>query len=484
MDKSTRFEKRTTEEIDDISSQGKTELNENHILKKHKAEHTDHFNSEEFIKTFCCNERWNLVQECLKKILRCNKVKSITEIMSKLFHNAKIDDFSALEFFFAELQDETEVLETVQFLASVALDHKYVLPQCMERLVQSQPKTIKLSQRQCLCLLALAFFDMIPVLPFMEPLKPFSMRFWLRSEKEKLKCIFCYFHVMSKRAKADPENWGSRQIIFIRNVVQIDKETLKAQLNSCHLSLLDASINSSGKIEDCQGMIQADFANKWIGGGVLTWGSVQEEIRFLLSPECIVSRFLCDVMSDNEAILIVGSERFCNYTGYSKTFRFSGQFVNETTDFCSDGVLNTHLVAFDARPVPQNDPGLQFNEDWIFRDLIKLYAALSIDISSSENRLVDFATGNWGCGVFHGDPQLKFILQWMICSFVGRKLVYFPFGERKLYSCEQLIQRSISQKLTVGKLCDYLLTYQPDYSNPTDNRLFDFLFLSITKANL
>ena len=35
--------------------------------------------------------------------------------------------------------------------------------------------------------------------------------------------------------------------------------------------------------DDGHGMIQADFANKFLGGGVLNEGCVQEEIRFLIN---------------------------------------------------------------------------------------------------------------------------------------------------------------------------------------------------------
>ncbi len=43
------------------------------------------------------------------------------------------------------------------------------------------------------------------------------------------------------------------------------------------------------------------------------------------------------------------------------------------------------------------------------------------------------ATGNWGCGRFGGDPQLKAMLQWMAVSGTGRpKIMYFPFKDKKL----------------------------------------------------
>ena len=42
------------------------------------------------------------------------------------------------------------------------------------------------------------------------------------------------------------------------------------------------------------------------------------------------------------------------------------------------------------------------------------------------------ATGNWGCGAYGGDPQLKAILQWAAVSAAGRPaMLYHPFGDRR-----------------------------------------------------
>ena len=43
------------------------------------------------------------------------------------------------------------------------------------------------------------------------------------------------------------------------------------------------------------------------------------------------------------------------------------------------------------------------------------------------------ATGNWGCGAFGGDPQLKSMLQWMAVSAAGRaEMIYFPFSDKRM----------------------------------------------------
>ena len=46
---------------------------------------------------------------------------------------------------------------------------------------------------------------------------------------------------------------------------------------------------------------------------------VQEEIRFMINPELIVGMLFMASMEDNEAIEIVGAERFSQYMGLALT---------------------------------------------------------------------------------------------------------------------------------------------------------------------
>ena len=88
---------------------------------------------------------------------------------------------------------------------------------------------------------------------------------------------------------------------------------------------------SGGTIEDAgHEVLHLDFANAYMGGGVIGNGCVQEEIRFLLCPELIVSRLLAEGLGDNEAIRVVGFDRVSNYRGYgSQTFEYGGRWFPE-----------------------------------------------------------------------------------------------------------------------------------------------------------
>ncbi|OCT72036.1 hypothetical protein XELAEV_180350184mg, partial [Xenopus laevis] len=66
-------------------------------------------------------------------------------------------------------------------------------------------------------------------------------------------------------------------------------------------------VTSEGTIEgNGHGMLQVDFANRFVGGGVTGGGLVQEEIRFLINPELIVSRLFTEVLDSNECLIITG----------------------------------------------------------------------------------------------------------------------------------------------------------------------------------
>jgi hypothetical protein len=85
-------------------------------------------------------------------------------------------------------------------------------------------------------------------------------------------------------------------------------------------TLSTITVLSEGTIEDSSASFHVDFANEYIGGGVLTGGCVQEEILFLIKPECIATLLFCPKMEDREAIVIIGAERYSKYAGYGSRF--------------------------------------------------------------------------------------------------------------------------------------------------------------------
>ena len=198
-------------------------------------------------------------------------------------------------------------------------------------------------------------------------------------------------------------------------------------------------------------MLQVDFANKFVGGGVLDEGCVQEEIRFLICPELIISRLITEELDANESLHVTGCERFSNYTGYGSSTRWlSDHCDNNKHD--SWGRLITQIVAIDARVF--RNLSSQLLDHSLQRELNKAYCGFRCE---NDTRCA-VATGNWGCGAFRGDPRLKALLQLMAAAESKRPVCYFTFGDHDL--CREIFQvweSASSGNCTVGKLWTYIL---------------------------
>ncbi|XP_048004544.1 uncharacterized protein LOC125240619 isoform X3 [Leguminivora glycinivorella] len=95
------------------------------------------------------------------------------------------------------------------------------------------------------------------------------------------------------------------------------------------------------------------------------------------------------------------------------------------------------------------------------------------------------ATGNWGCGRrLRGHPQLKLLLQWLAASVAGvPALIYYTYGNEKLFKCDTLVRVLVDRKWSVGQLARAVLRYaraalrepREPRSPPADHSLFDDL---------
>jgi poly(ADP-ribose) glycohydrolase len=221
---------------------------------------------------------------------------------------------------------------------------------------------------------------------------------------------------------------------------------------SSNHKLTDLCVTSAGTIEDCaNGMLHVDFANKVIGGGVLSEGCVQEEIRFMICPEMIVSRLFTEQLADNECLVITGAERFSNYTGYGHTFCWHSNH-NDVAPRDSCGRLVNEIVAIDAMVFSSLTP--QLSERNMCRELNKAFCGFFVN---DEANVCTVATGNWGCGAFGGDHRIKALVQLMAAAEAGRPVYYFTFGDTAL--CRDIHRVHSAARLadfTVGRLWDFI----------------------------
>ena len=69
----------------------------------------------------------------------------------------------------------------------------------------------------------------------------------------------------------------------------------------------------------------------------------------------------------------------------------------------------------------------------VFARVVRVFARLMVqcrdcDRHRAVSRYPAIATGNWGCGAFGGDVQIKSVLQWLAASRFQRRLRYYSFG--------------------------------------------------------
>uniref|UniRef100_A0A915ETV3 poly(ADP-ribose) glycohydrolase n=1 Tax=Ditylenchus dipsaci TaxID=166011 RepID=A0A915ETV3_9BILA len=268
--------------------------------------------------------------------------------------------------------------------------------------------SVTLSQQQIACLLANAFFC-----TFAEELRNdasgngynfinFTRIFSLRCQKsvEKLKCLLHYFSEVIKKMPCG-------NVTVMRNCAKQRKYR-----------------------KGWQWHVTSRFRKQVYRGGVLGHGCVQEEIRFLICPEMIISCLICERMKSFESIRIIGAEMYSDYTGYGDSFQWVSHERDLNCPRDEYGRFLCEVVAIDA--LHYRSKAMQYNRGYIRREINKAYAGFSVSTRQSNPDGWPIATGNWGCGAFRGDVQLKSMAQLLASSVVERKLYYYTFGDARL----------------------------------------------------
>jgi len=254
---------------------------------------------------------------------------------------------------------------------------------------------------------------------------------------------------------------SSAPVVFHRRVLDTTKQDFMDEIEADQSLLGEFETKQDEAIEDGWNTLQIDFANKYLGGGVLNTGCIQEEIRFMISPECLLGLLFTEVMTHNEAIIIKGVEQFSKYTGYSFGFKYAGNFDHAREAPKSAKRDQTVIVAIDA--VRLTSPLKQFLPGKMLREIFKAYVGFSVppkdmDAPKSSGFKV-ISTGNWGCGAFGGDVSLKSMLQWIAATKAGRVTHYYPYGDVGCDALPRVVRTLQEQKVTVSQLWEELKKY-------------------------
>ncbi|XP_043912451.1 poly(ADP-ribose) glycohydrolase isoform X2 [Protopterus annectens] len=403
------------------------------------------------------DKRWDLIQAKLRTRF-CHPRDLKDAIMQ--YNKSYISkwDFTAFNKLCNEVLERNEskylLEEVLPKMVELALKLPHVCTHPIPLLKQNMNHSITMSQQQIACLLANAFFCTFPRRNARTkseyssyPDINFSRLFEGTSPRkaEKLKTLLCYFRLVTEDMP--------------KGLVTFTRQSLKSfpSWKGSEKLLPRLHVTWEGTIEaDGKGMLQVDFANEFVGGGVIGAGLVQEEIRFIINPELIVARLFTERLAFNECLIITGTEQFSDYEGYAESYRWVGSHTDSTPRDAWQRRC-TEIVAIDAlccRSFLE-----QFIPGNIRRELNKAYCGFFRDGECPKN-LSAVATGNWGCGAFGGDPRLKALLQIMAAAEAGRDVAYFTFGDSILMTDIYEIHKGLTdRKFTVGKIYALLEQY-------------------------
>uniref|UniRef100_A0A7N8XVG8 poly(ADP-ribose) glycohydrolase n=1 Tax=Mastacembelus armatus TaxID=205130 RepID=A0A7N8XVG8_9TELE len=400
--------------------------------------------------------RWELIRTALK-----GGFKSSLDVRDSILRyntaHTKRWDFTALNLLCTEYLEPCEVQNLFEVILPAMVDLALSAPRLctmpIPLLKSRRNHSLTLSQEQIACLLANAFFCTFPRRNSRKseygnyPEINFYRLFESSSPRkiEKLKTLLCYFRrvtqtkpvglvTFTRQTLNNPPHWESSQ----------------SQLTRLH-------ITSKGAIEDDgYGMLQVDFANMFVGGGVTGHGLVQEEIRFLINPELIVSRLFTEALENNECLIITGTEQYSKYSGYAESYKWNDSHKDETPR--DDWQRRcTEIVAIDA--LRYRNFLEQFLPEKITRELNKAYCGFFRN-NANRKHLSAVATGNWGCGAFGGDTRLKVLIQLMAAAEAGRDVAYFTFGDAELMKDVHKMHTFLTERqVTVGRLYSLLNQY-------------------------
>ena len=357
-----------------------------------------------------------------------------------------------------------EFVKIYQYLQKLILDlDEKILPYEIKILKTKENDKLELTRRQVVILFLLSFFKI------MNKELRFCVYNIISTTKKGTKFEFgrCFLNYITIIGK-----WLSEENPILEEKIKFIRISKNKEPNDYNEStdFCDIKIYEKGSLFDGEASYCVDFANRYIGGGVLTGGCVQEEILFAIQPEAIASLLFMEKMGNNDAIRIDNTIQYSNYEGYARNFLFKSNAIGND----AKEIKRTKLIAIDAFPHSQIR-----DQKIIERDIYKAFVGFKTvfydEKEGDEEKTI--ATGNWGCGAFGGDYELKFLQQWISASFAGiKRLDYYTFSnknmnniiemsdeiKKKYKKVKDLYNDLFTKRLSEGKVVKTLLVQSKD----------------------
>lgn len=265
-------------------------------------------------------------------------------------------------------ENESEMLDLFAKIAEYALEVEFLFNDPIKISRKFHNSKINLTQKQVRCLLALMFWCCLPKQEnYLDLPKEYTFfkTFGVTHDRNaaqsaKLKCVLNYF----RRAQNASDHIN---LSFLRKFLEVKPDWTQ---NSGKMSNLNI-IQENNSMEDYRDKLIIDFANCYIGGGVLSTGCVQEEIMFMKHVEPIVSMIFTEKLEDSESLIMVGTQRYNLTEGYKKNFKWLNDF-NEIFTLDNQNRVDSHIICIDAINFAGNEHQQYFTK-FVERELNKAF---------------------------------------------------------------------------------------------------------------
>ena len=271
-----------------------------------------------------------------------------------------------------------EFIKHYDYLRKLALNINNILPDSFPLLKTSDRfNHLELTRRQAALLFFLSFFGCLPE-NTNSNLNSFYISKVLYSQNgpqfEFARAFLNYLTVIGKWIKEN-NIILEEKIIYMRQ--SVNKEVNNFENNN-FINLCEVNFIQQGSLFEGNSTYCVDFSNKYIGGGTLTGGCVQEEILFASQPELLVAMLFMEVMDDNSAIGIFNTIQYSLFIGYGKNITFNGSNINNNINI--NNIKRFRIIAMDAdfKDKLLNDANIQIYQQIIKRDIYKAFAGFSL----------------------------------------------------------------------------------------------------------
>jgi poly(ADP-ribose) glycohydrolase len=272
------------------------------------------------------NSNWAKIQNAF-----ANKITSLDDFSKRIqTYNTGVQNMDGLIGYRKSLTAEEQnsfINETIPNIIKLALLMETVFGGPLLYLEKGINASISLTRYQVACLLANGFICSFPGRNNECVVNGFHMgnfnfcKLFEQTSKSGMLKIRCIISYLTQCVIEFPQGIITMSRFFSETPMNEWLNTSKPIMNNVGFEC------NTGIQDTFAGIAIIDFANKFVGGGILGKGMVQEEILFTSYPELLVAKLLTEKLQDVEVLCFTGAHKFFEIVGIGESASLAGQTI-------------------------------------------------------------------------------------------------------------------------------------------------------------